>query len=113
MTFKVGDIVTAFGLEGVVTDVKEGDDRPVKAILSKTSESFLLDGKLWGFHAVPSLKLVKRAEEFEEVVGYVGIEEPSKNYKVLGDRLFNTKEDALACDNVIGYREVKYMRRKV
>lgn len=112
--FKVGDIVTAFGLEGVVDSITPANNFPIEVDFKMEGyESFLLNGKLHDWHKEPSLKLVRRAEEFEEVLGYQAVYQANGYNSWIPDTIFKIKELALESEYAIGYREVKYMRRKV
>lgn len=102
--FKVGDKVRAWGVDGIVTNHRGLDaDYPVivKFDHDNLHDFFTLDGKLLFWHKEPSLVLVERAEKFEEVVGYVPVK----------TTVYETKEEALAQPNAVGYREIKYFRK--
>ena len=73
--FEVGDVVEAFGVKGVVKEIKENSDFPVKVSFEIGENlniwSFTLDGKYFGWAKEPrSLKLVEKAKK----------EEPKKKY---------------------------------
>lgn len=120
--FTLGSTVTSFGVEGEVIEVNFGGfvESATVGVLTgyilvkfnDKRETFTLDGKLESWHKEPSLKLVRRAEEFEEVVGYQAIVFIN-SMPWISDCLYETKEAALSRVGAIGYREVKYMRRKV
>ena len=73
MTFKVGDIVEAFGVRGVVTTVNGNGNCEVR--FSKPAplmESwFFKDGRLSDWHAAPSLKLIERPRKTKKVKVWV------------------------------------------
>jgi hypothetical protein len=61
--FKVGDICMAFGMRCVVEDIdKSPSDYPVNVVFefSEKKESFTPNGRLYGWHKEPSLKLIER-----------------------------------------------------
>lgn len=123
MDFKVGDKVRAWGVDGVVVDVRYFEPYHISVeFQGERIKDFLPDGREFSWHKEPSLTLIERAEEFEEVVMYHPVlvfnEGPRFDIFQLGIGIFPTAKLALSCnptnDNatVIGYREVKVMRKK-
>lgn len=108
--FKVGDIVEAFGCRGTVVDIRD-DEYPVVVSFDDNTNSFTQDGRERTWHKEPSLKLIERAVEFEEVIGYVPIIKYHDG-NLISCSIFETKEEALAKEKAIGYQEIKYMRKK-
>jgi hypothetical protein len=72
--FELNDVVTAFGVRGVVKEVRENSDFPVKVSFEggETLDiwSFTLDGKYFVWAKEPSLKIIEKAKK----------EEPKKKY---------------------------------
>lgn len=65
--FKVGDIVEAFGVRGVVTKVLSNGGHPVlvdfERLPGEAEEEFTPDGRLFYWHKEPSLKLIERQKK--------------------------------------------------
>lgn len=59
--FKVGDIVEAFGVRGVVKRIGSHPIYPIDVELDfGSSETFTIDGRGYLWHKTPSLKLIER-----------------------------------------------------
>lgn len=70
--FQVGDKVSAFGVEGVVTRITDVVLFPIKVDFPDSiNTSFTIDGRYLGWHKEPSLKLIERPKK------------KGKKYKVL------------------------------
>lgn len=74
-TFKVGDRVRAFGVDGTVIEV---GTRYLEVSFyfengTKQEGSFLLDGRIFDWHAVPSLELIERPKRTVKKKLYVAI----------------------------------------
>lgn len=86
--FDLNDRVTAFGVDGVVISVEDGDYYPIKVRFSNTSyASFCRSGKLELWHLEPSLRLIEKAKKkvkkkFWFYVPEIEIKKESFNVKV-------------------------------
>lgn len=62
--FQVGDKVSAFGVEGVVTRITDVVLFPIKVDFpDNINTSFTIDGRYLGWHKEPSLKLIERPKK--------------------------------------------------
>lgn len=73
MEFKVGDIIEAFGLRGVVTEVSGHPSYPICVDFDESAggERFTADGKERVWHRAPSLKLIERPKKTKKVKVWV------------------------------------------
>lgn len=67
MKFKVGDIVEAFGIRGVILNIDETVFRMNVEFDGIHSVIYNLDGHLCHWHKEPSLKFIKRPKKYKEV----------------------------------------------
>jgi len=120
--FKVGDKVKWAGVEGVVIGTGVADETYRIWVSFKNGEEgrFTRDGKLLDWHKEPSLVLVERDANFEEVVGYSPVCKSFSSNDVVtipaiivtAPAIYTTKDEALEHNAyVIGYQEVKYFRK--
>ncbi len=87
--FKRNDIVSAFGVQGKVLSVEDGE--VAVEFTDGNEEVFGLDGKLAPWHAGAVLTLVKRAVEPKTIRGWVNIYAGGK----LGKRIHESKTLAI------------------
>lgn len=90
MKFQTGDIVEAWGVDGVVRSI--GCFIHVK-FSTRDTANFYLDGKLEEWHAEPTLKFVSRPKRKVKKTIWVNIYE-GKIYRV-----FDSESDAVASAN--------------
>lgn len=111
--FKVGSKVKAWGVEGVVIGTGVADETyPIWVSFENGEDGrFTRDGKQAVWHKEPSLVLVERAVQFEEVVRYMPICYDYNLKEYLASNVYTTKEEALKLLNAVGYKEVKYFRK--
>lgn len=96
MEFKKGDIVEAFGLEGVVIEIDHDDPTLPILVRYKDSEQinyFTNDGKFNSIHKLPSLKLIERPKQKKKVMMYPALVKNTCNYFVT-ETLFETDDEA-------------------
>ena len=67
MKFKVGDIVEAFGVRGVILNIDETVFRMNVEFDGIHSVIYNLEGYLCFWHKEPSLKFIKRSKKYKEV----------------------------------------------
>lgn len=64
VNFQVGDKVSAFGVEGIVTRITDAAFFPIKVDFpDDINSSFTIDGRYLGWHKEPSLKLIERPKK--------------------------------------------------
>jgi hypothetical protein len=64
MEFKVGDKVSAFGVEGEVISLDEKNNYPITVEFDDDHLSFfMIDGRASAWHLEPSLKLIEKAKK--------------------------------------------------
>lgn len=108
MKFQVGDKVKAFGFGGQVIEIDLQSEWPVKVKfpLANAKEDFKADGKLFDWHAEPSLVLIERPKpepKYVKKTMYLGV---GKNMR-LGVNLHDLPKAAQEYPDAIGYAPIE------
>lgn len=118
MNFKVGDIVEAFGLSGIVEAIGNSYGNPPVVVRFEGGETvfFLPDGKYCDWHKEPSLKLIERSKNKvkKTIEGWINIfpnKDPLESHLLYSSKeqadVFANKKLRIACVKVIGEYEVE------
>lgn len=71
--FQVGDKVKAFGVEGVVIEIRNNSYFPIVVDFNGNIRSFLPDGRNEEFHKEPSLHLVERPKKKMRIEAWANV----------------------------------------
>jgi len=96
MEFKVGDKVSAFGVEGEVISLDEKNNYPITVEFDDDHLSFfMIDGRASAWHKEPSLKLIERPKKKVKKKFYLGHDKYSPIHSYIGcGALWITRKDA-------------------
>lgn len=109
--FKVGDIVSAFGCEGIVKQIATLSIYPVQVVLNgEHYHWFTLDGKLSDWHKIPSLVLVSRPKKMvtKTVEKWINVYPSHNNWTYNSEAEANSSAgiNRIACVKLTGEYEV-------